>query len=215
VRSLEKVDLAVQVTAEWAPGKYSSMFSDAKASTHPVLELSTDMLKHLAHSDACKKRMHDLYLESTLDRLLRTEEGIVREHVLKVLWVLRDHEQAVESARAIASHVDKLHSISTNYSLTPNSSSKLARRLQAELSESKLNADLQASWTWMKDSIFVDTSAGHDTKAQHQQVEELRAKHEDEMAELRLKFMQLQVLACMFQPLALRRSLTLDDYTEY
>ena len=33
------VDLAVQVTAEWTPGKYSSIFSDAKASTHPVLEV--------------------------------------------------------------------------------------------------------------------------------------------------------------------------------
>jgi len=43
------VDLAVQVTAEWKAGMYAALFSDAKASTHPVLELSTDILKHLAH----------------------------------------------------------------------------------------------------------------------------------------------------------------------
>jgi hypothetical protein len=34
--------------------------------------------------------MHHLYLESILDRLLLTAEGLVREHVSKVLWVLRD-----------------------------------------------------------------------------------------------------------------------------
>jgi hypothetical protein len=84
------VDLAVQVTAEWRPGKYSSEFSDGQASRRPVLELSTDILVHLAESHACKQRMHELYLESILDRLLLTAEGRVRDHVLRVLWELRD-----------------------------------------------------------------------------------------------------------------------------
>jgi hypothetical protein len=194
--SLEKVDLAVQVTAEWAPGKYSSMFSDAKASTHPVLELSTDILKHLAHSDACKKRMHDLYLESTLDRLLRTEEGMVREHVLKVLWVLRDHEQAVESARAIASHVDKLHSISANYSLTPNSSSKLARRLQAEQEQAECGS-----------AGVVDVDAG-----QHLCRYVRGARLQVGTA---VKAHAAPGTCCMSQPLVLRRQLTLDNYSEH
>jgi hypothetical protein len=43
------VDVAVEVTASWKPGQWASTFSDAKASTHPVLELSTDILMHLAH----------------------------------------------------------------------------------------------------------------------------------------------------------------------
>jgi hypothetical protein len=43
------VDLAVQVTAEWKPGLYAATFSDAKASTYPVLELATDILEDLAH----------------------------------------------------------------------------------------------------------------------------------------------------------------------
>jgi hypothetical protein len=43
------VDLAVQVTAEWRPGLYAATFSDAKASTHPVLELATNILQDLAH----------------------------------------------------------------------------------------------------------------------------------------------------------------------
>ncbi len=43
------MDVAVEVTASWKPGQWASTFSDAKASTHPVLELSTDILMHLAH----------------------------------------------------------------------------------------------------------------------------------------------------------------------
>jgi hypothetical protein len=43
------VDVAVEVTASWKLGQWTSTFSDAKASTHPVLELSTDILMHLAH----------------------------------------------------------------------------------------------------------------------------------------------------------------------
>ena len=189
----------MQVTAEWAPGKYSSMFSDAKASTHPVLELSTDILKHLAHSDACKKRMHELYLVSTLDRLLLTEELVVREHVLKVLWVLRDHDKAVESAKAISSHVDTLRRVSDTYGLTAHggkisrSVSKLARRLQVELAESKLKSDLTESWAWMKESIFVDDFAEQDASAWEQQIIAINAEHENEMADLRQSLLRLQV----------------------
>lgn len=54
------VDVAVQVTAQWRPDQFASIFSDAKASTHPVLELSSDILMHLAHSEACRQRMLDL-----------------------------------------------------------------------------------------------------------------------------------------------------------
>ena len=43
------VDLVVQVTAEWKPGLYAAAFSNAKASTYPVLELATDILEDLAH----------------------------------------------------------------------------------------------------------------------------------------------------------------------
>lgn len=116
------VDLAVQVTAEWSPGKYSSIFSDAKASTHPVLELSTDILMHLAHSEACKKRMHALNLEAVLERLLRTEEGIVRDHVLKVLYVLRDKKEVKECALKIIEAVNRLQQVSAKYGVSSMSS---------------------------------------------------------------------------------------------
>jgi len=62
--------------------------------------------------------MHQLYLESTLDRLLRTEEGLVKKHALKVLWVLRDHNQAVESAQAAVAELDKVRAIADRYQLS-------------------------------------------------------------------------------------------------
>ena len=62
--------------------------------------------------------MHKLYLESTLDRLLRTEEGLVKKHALKVLWVLRDHDQAVESAQAAVADLDKVRAIADRYQLS-------------------------------------------------------------------------------------------------
>ena len=43
------MDLVVQVTAEWKPGLYAAAFSNAKASTYPVLELATEILEDLAH----------------------------------------------------------------------------------------------------------------------------------------------------------------------
>ena len=154
------VDLAVQVTAEWKPGQYASIFSDEKASTHPVLELSTDILKHLAHSETCKARMHTLHLESTLDRLLLTEQGAVRTHVLKVLWVLRDHERVVESARNIVAHVQTLQAVSELYELTPQSSDKMAVRLKREIHASTLDSKVSASIDWLQESIFADADSG-------------------------------------------------------
>ena len=118
------VDLAVQVTAEWTPGKYCSIFSDAKASTHPVLELSTDILMHLAHSDACRQRMVQLHLERHLERLLLTEEGMVREHVLKVLWVMRDKQELRQSVLRLTAAVSLMRDLSFKYSSpTPADSS--------------------------------------------------------------------------------------------
>jgi len=154
------VDLAVQVTAEWQPGKYASMFSNAKASTYPVLELSTDILKHLAQSAECKARMHHLRLESTLDRLLHTEEGAVRAHVLKVLWVLRDHLRVVESAIGIVAHVEILQSVSQLYTLTRESGDKLAVRLKKEVHASALDNKVSASIDWLQQSIFADATSG-------------------------------------------------------
>lgn len=154
------MDLAVQVTAAWQPGKYSSMFSNAKASTYPVLELSTDILKHLAQSAECKVRMQHLRLESTLDRLLHTKEGAVRAHVLKVLWVLRDHSKVVESAIGIVAHVETLQSVSQLYSLTRESSNKLAVRLKKEVQASALDTKMIASTDWLQQSIFADTTSG-------------------------------------------------------
>ena len=72
------------LSSQWRPGKYSSIFAPEKASTHPVLELATDILMHLAHDEACRARMHELGLEPVLERLLYHEEGTVRQHVLKV-----------------------------------------------------------------------------------------------------------------------------------
>ena len=83
----------------------------AKASTHPVLELSADILMHLAHSEQCKQRMRDLHLESTLKRLLQ-ETGSERDHLLELLYVLRDRDIMLESAKQIVAHVKVLQSVS-------------------------------------------------------------------------------------------------------
>jgi hypothetical protein len=150
------VDAAVQVTAEWRPGKYSSIFSDAKASTHPVLELSTDILVHLAQSKACKARMRELYLESILDRLLLTAEGRVRDHVLKVLWVLRDEMEARESAKKIVAHVDSLRQLSAKYDCGGQGQGGLgdvSGLLEGAVSKGDLDPDLQASFACINASV--------------------------------------------------------------
>ncbi len=87
----------------------------AKASTNLVLEfvteLSADILMHLAHSEQCKQRMRDLHLESTLKRLLQ-ETGSERDHLLELLYVLRDRDIMLESAKQIVAHVKVLQSVS-------------------------------------------------------------------------------------------------------
>jgi hypothetical protein len=153
------VDLAVQVTAEWKPGKYASMFSDDKAFTCPVLELSTDILKHLAQSEQCKTRMQNLHLESTLDRLLLTEEGNVRSHVLKVLWLIRDHARVVETASGIVAHVKTLRTVSHLYGLTPESNDKLAVQLKQEVRAHALDTQFSALTDWLQQSIFADATS--------------------------------------------------------
>jgi hypothetical protein len=85
----------------------------AKASTNLVLEfvteLSADILMHLAHSEQCKQRMRDL--QSTLNRLLQ-ETGSERDHLLELLYVLRDRDIMLESAKQIVAHVKVLQSVS-------------------------------------------------------------------------------------------------------
>lgn len=88
------VDMACRITAEWKPGDYAFTFDRSSSlpqqgpvvsDTHPILELSTDILVHLAKDRACRQRMHQLKLELALQRLLRIEErGPVRERALKV-----------------------------------------------------------------------------------------------------------------------------------
>ena len=104
--------------------------------------------------------MHQLYLESTLDRLLRTEEGLVKKHALKVLWVLRDHDQAVQSAQAAVAELDKVRAIAGRYQLSgldplqarAGASSKLTLRLQKSMTERNLPAKLHASLQWCSES---------------------------------------------------------------
>ena len=50
-----------------------------------ILELSTDILRHLSQSEACRVRMTQQRLETILSRLILVEErGLVREHALQV-----------------------------------------------------------------------------------------------------------------------------------
>ena len=113
------VDVAVRVTADWEPGKYASLFSDAKASTHPVLELSSEILMHLARSERCRQRMSQLNLEMILDGLVVKEEhGKVREYAYKVLWVLRDKIRLAESVQGIAACIATMRDLADTYTYT-------------------------------------------------------------------------------------------------
>ena len=150
------VDVAVQVTAQWRPGQFASIFSDAKASTHPVLELSSDILMHLAHSEACRQRMLDLHLEPTLDRLMLQESGIVRDHVLKVLYVIRDRKTMEESAKQIVAHVKVLQAVSDSYEWNQKNHKELALRLNAVMHQADVSEDMRAAWTWLRDALRYD-----------------------------------------------------------
>ena len=55
--------------------------------------------------------MRDLHLESTLNRLLQ-ETGSERDHLLELLYVLRDRDIMLESAKQIVAHVKVLQSVS-------------------------------------------------------------------------------------------------------
>ena len=94
-----------------------------------ALQLSTDILMHLAHSDACKQRMHALRLESVLDRLVLTEEGVVRDHALKVLYVLRDKSEVKECALKIIQSVNHLREVSAKYGVSTTNSSSLHKQM--------------------------------------------------------------------------------------
>jgi hypothetical protein len=125
----------VKVAAEWKPGSYRSEF-DRSASTaslssvgstiavedsgtlsdfsdtHPVLELATDILMHLAHEEACRKRMHELRLEDVLLRLLKSEDqGFVRQCALMMLWALRDQHLMASYGKGIQASIDSIRQV--------------------------------------------------------------------------------------------------------
>jgi hypothetical protein len=130
-----QVDLAVKVAAEWKPGSYRSEFdrSTSTASqsslgsttavqdsgtlsnfsdTHPVLELATDILMHLAHEEACRERMHQLHLEDVLVRLLKSEDqGFVRQRALNVLWAIRDQHSMASYGKGIQASIDSIRQV--------------------------------------------------------------------------------------------------------
>ena len=153
--------------------------------------------------------MHDLYLESTLDRLLRTEEGLVKTHALKVLWVLRDHDKAVDSAQLAAAHLDKVREIADQYELAGASgtTSKLAGRLRQSLVEKGIPAQLQTAVQWASDSgLLLDKLESGTQEEQEEQAEVLRkarveldglenkvTAYQTEIKEMRTSIMQLQI----------------------
>ena len=108
-------------------------------------QLSTDILMHLAHSEACKQRMHALRLESALDRLLLTEEGIVRDHALKVLYVLRDKHEVKECALKIIHSVNHLRAVSTKYGVSSSSSNSVHNQMAVWLTAKMCDNDVEVS----------------------------------------------------------------------
>ena len=161
--------------------------------------------------------MHQLYLESTLDRLLRTEEGLVKKHALKVLWVLRDHDQAVKSAQAAVAELDRVRAIADRYQLSgldplqarAGASSKLTLRLRNSMTERNLPAKLLASLQWCSESGLMP-GLGCASQGLQQEDERKEAgrrvklgasapagntvkRYETDIKELRLAVMQLQI----------------------
>jgi hypothetical protein len=97
------VDVAVKITCDWQPARKAlandcsadllmsgSVYMSEEAPKHiadriQILELSTDILRHLSQSEACRVRMTQQRLETILSRLILVEErGLVREHALQV-----------------------------------------------------------------------------------------------------------------------------------
>ena len=124
----------------------------AKASTHPVLELSADILIHLAHSEQCKQRMRDLHLESTLNRLLE-EAGSERDHLLEVLYVIRDRDTMLESAKQIVAHVRVLQSVSEYHNWNSKGHKDLTLGLREIMHQAEVSEDMHGAWTWLRDAL--------------------------------------------------------------
>jgi len=162
------VDVAVQLTREWRPGKYASFFSDAKASTYPVLELSSEILMRLGRSERCRQRMSTLGLESILDGLVKREShGKVREYAFKVLWELRDKKRLQASVDSIARCIGMLRDLADTYTDTTDSQgwaghsatswhNRQALWLNTKVRESHVDALLQSSWQWLQKNMQYD-----------------------------------------------------------
>ena len=173
------VDVAVQVMADlalagtrqltvlsWDGGQtgqlVSTLCSDTKeteenvekpqTSTHPVMELSADILMHLAHSEQCKERMRDLHLESTLNRLLQ-ETGSERDHLLELLYVIRDRDTMLESAKQIVAHVKVLQSVSEYHNWNSKGHKDLTQGLQEIMHQAEVSEDMHGAWTWLRDAL--------------------------------------------------------------
>ena len=123
----------------------------AKAITHPVLELSADILMHLAHSEQCKQRMRDLHLECTINKLMH-ETGSERDHLLEVLYVVRDRDTMLESAKQIVAHVKVLQSVS-EYHNWNSKGNHLTLGLQEIMHQAEVSEDMHGAWTWLRDSL--------------------------------------------------------------
>ena len=108
--------------------------------------------------------MHDLNLESILDRLLLTAEGVVREHVCKVLWGLRDEPDLVFAAKQMIVQVGDMRKISERNSWAKPVGTDRSRsgrravslRFTAGLRRHQLDQEMYAAWNWMRETFVFD-----------------------------------------------------------
>ena len=149
------IEALCHIVTEWTPGKYVWKFSAQNVDTHPVLERATDALYNLCESEQCRIIMQGLSFEGVCERLIRTEDAIVKEYAAKVLWRLRDRQIIVLGIQQIIANVNNVRTISGRYDWTE---SERVMRLNAvlQLNDGRLGQQVAESVRWMKDGLQFD-----------------------------------------------------------
>jgi hypothetical protein len=147
------VELIVEIVSSWRPGLYSAQFSAERGSTYPVLEVASEILQHLTRYLPARKRMIELNLESTCERLIREHVKIVQHHAVKVLWRLRDRDDLLHTLDSIIDGVEHMKMMAVRYHWTePERNLRIKGLIHEEGVASSLHHALQ----WLNTNIDSD-----------------------------------------------------------
>ena len=150
------VELVSEIVSTWRPGLYSTQFSAVRGSNYPVLECGCEILEHLTKYRPALRRMIELDLQGTCERLIRDHTDVVKQHAAKVLWRIRDREAILMKLNAVMEGVDLMNAASLNYAW---SDAERNMRIKSLIHEENMAGSFHNALGWLHTNIDSDVLA--------------------------------------------------------